>query len=115
MGNSKLPSEQTESKAGYTAGAIIWAGAVRPKTTKKKKKVKCDGPTDGPMDRPTKRGVELHSTRLKILPTDGRGKVKSRVFRQKKGNGRMKLQGMEKDTSKEEIRKIAQKVWILGQ
>ena len=51
----------------------------------------------------------------KILPTDRCGKVKSRVFRQKNGNGRMKLQGTEKVTSKEEIRKITQKVWNLGQ
>ena len=51
----------------------------------------------------------------KILPTDRRGKVKSRAFRKKKGNGRMKLQGTEKVTSREEIRKIAQKVWNLGQ
>ena len=29
---------------------IIWAGAVRPKTAKTKKKVKCDGLTDGPTD-----------------------------------------------------------------
>ena len=48
------------NKAGYTAtpvpcggGVIIWTGAVRPKTAKKPKTCKCDGPMDGRMDRPT--------------------------------------------------------------
>ena len=36
------------------------------KNPKKTKKIKCDGWTNGPTDGPTKRGVELRSTRLKI-------------------------------------------------
>ena len=42
---------------------IIWAGAMRPKTIKKKqKKVKCDGRTDKTTDGPTKWDVESRST-----------------------------------------------------
>ena len=44
---------------------VIWAGVVRPKTSKTEKKVKCDGPTEGLTDGPTKQGVESRSTRLK--------------------------------------------------
>ena len=47
---------------------ITWAGAVRPMTAKKQKKVKCDGQMDWRTDADgrTKRGVESCSTRLKM-------------------------------------------------
>ena len=43
------------------------------KDRKNPRKVKCDGPTDEPTDGPTKRGVKLRSTRLKILAALGDG------------------------------------------
>ena len=73
---SKLTAKFQMNKAGYTATEVAcgWAGAIFEVTSpfrqqqwspkiKIIKKVKCDQPTD----RPTKRGVESRSTRLKRM------------------------------------------------
>ena len=47
------PSRMRVGRGHNWGHQIIWAGAVRPKTTKKQKIVKCDGRTDGRMDQRT--------------------------------------------------------------
>ena len=70
------PSRVRVDRGRIWGHLITWAGAVRPKTAKKNKKIvwqtdrptdrRTDRPTDGLTDRLSKRGVESPSTRLKI-------------------------------------------------
>ena len=64
--------------------------------------------------RPSLRPVNLNLKPEKPNLRPDRPGEESRILT-KNGNGRMKLQGTGKITSKEEIREIAQKVWNLGQ
>ena len=62
------PSRVRVGRGHIWGHLITWAGAVRPRTAKNKKRTvwRTDGPTDGWTDGRTKRGVESRSTRLKI-------------------------------------------------
>ena len=45
------PSRVRAGRGRILGHSIIWARAVRPKTAKTQKKVKCDGQINGPTDR----------------------------------------------------------------